>query len=152
MKQPKYLLTAADDFTIFEFVSEGTHGTIHKLIEFTPTEITGLYNLAFGDKDEITGAINDEVITNNGDMEKVLATVVEAVYIFTNNTPNCLVYATGSTLSRTRLYRIGISKYLDEMQKDFYIFGEQNDQWLSFESGINYDGFIIKRKKYKNSI
>ncbi len=143
MKQPKYLLTASDDFTVFEFVSEGTHGAIYKLIEFTATEITGLYNLAFGDKDEITAAMNDEVITNNGDMEKVLATVVEAVYIFTNNAPNCLVYATGSTLSRTRLYRIGISKYWDKIQKDFYIFGEQNDQWLPFESGINYDGFIL---------
>jgi hypothetical protein len=34
-----------------------------------------MYNLGFGDYNEITGLIDDKVITNNGDREKVLATV-----------------------------------------------------------------------------
>jgi hypothetical protein len=63
-----------------------------------------LYNLAFGDKDHSTGEIDDKVISNNGDSEKVLATVVATVYAFTDKYPETWIYATGSTKARTRLY------------------------------------------------
>ena len=39
-----------------------------------------LYNLAFGDKDLLTGDIDDLAVTNNGDTDKVLVTVVAALY------------------------------------------------------------------------
>lgn len=42
---------------------------------------TNLYNLAFGDKNPLTGEIDDKIVTDNGDSEKVLATVVAAVYL-----------------------------------------------------------------------
>jgi hypothetical protein len=65
-------------------VSEGPKGKIAKLVQFGETNFKGLYNLAFGDKDLITGEINDSVISNNNDSEKVLATVVATVYAFTD--------------------------------------------------------------------
>lgn len=61
----------------------------------------GFYNLAFGDKNLETGDINDKVISNNGDSEQVLATVVSAVFAFTDTYKDTWVYATGSTKSRT---------------------------------------------------
>ncbi len=146
MKQPKYPLNAEQDLMIFKFVSEGTKGLIPKLIEFTETNLNGFYNLSLGDVDEKTGKINDKVVTNNNDTEKVLATVVGAVYAFTDKYPDAWVYATGSTESRTRLYRIGITKYLDEVKGDFNIFGEINDNWFPFEKGIKYEGFVVQRK------
>ena len=60
--------------------------------------------MAFRDKDAETGKINDSVVTNNNDTEKVFATVVSAVYAFTYINPEAWVYATGSTEARTRLY------------------------------------------------
>ncbi|MGG7034182.1 MAG: DUF6934 family protein [Flavobacterium sp.] len=36
--------------------------------------IKGYYNLGFGDLDLETKAINDEIVTNNGDGQKVLVT------------------------------------------------------------------------------
>lgn len=147
VKQPKYHLTAEKELTIFQFISEGPKGNISKLIEFTETNLNGFFNLAFGDMDKVTSKLDDKVITNNNDTEKVLATIVSAVYAFTDKYPDAWVYATGSTTSRTRLYRMGIAKYLEEIINDFYIFGQLDDDWHEFDKNVNYDGFVVKRKK-----
>ena len=73
MKLPKYEIEAEDSLEVFEFVSEGPKGSIQKLIKFSETALKGFYNLAFGDKSLSTGDIDDKVVSNNGDSEKVLA-------------------------------------------------------------------------------
>ncbi len=146
MKLPKYHLKAESRFTRFEFISEGTKGAIRKLIEFQATTDPDVYNLAFGDKDPLTDDINDLAVTNNGDTEKVLATVIAALYVFFDNYPAAYVYATGSTETRTRLYRMGITKFYEEMQKDFYLYGQAGDNYPEFELGKDYDGFLTQRK------
>lgn len=146
MKLPKYHLKAESRFTRFEFISEGTKGAIRKLIEFQTTTDPGVFNLAFGDKDPLTGDINDLAVTNNGDTNKVLVTVVAALYVFFDNYPATYVYATGSTQARTRLYRMGITKFYEEMQKDFYLYGQEGDNYPEFESGKDYEGFLAQRK------
>jgi len=144
---PKYPLASSDSMMTFEFVSEGDKGTIHKLVKYQPTNLKGLYNLAFGDKDFETGDIDDQVISNNGDSEKVLATVVATVYAFTDKYPDVWIYATGSTKARTRLYRMGISRFLDEVTEDFDVLGEKNEDWETFQFGIEYEGFLVRRKQ-----
>ena len=84
MQLPRYELKAESSLLIFEFISEGSKGRIPKIIKFSETALKGFYNLAFGDKDAKTGDIDDEVISNNGDSEQVLATVVSAVFAFTD--------------------------------------------------------------------
>lgn len=118
------------------------------MIVFTETNLKGFYNLAFGDKDEETGKINDRIVSNNNDTEKVLATVVSAIFAFTDKYPDAWVYATGSTDSRTRLYRMGINKYLKEVEAEFHIFCELGDDWLPFEKGRDFEGYAVKRKNY----
>ena len=147
MNNPKYQLKAAQDLTVFNFISEGPKGSIQKLIEIKETNLKGFYNLAFRDKDEQTGKINDKVVTNNNDTDKVLATVVSAVYAFTNTNPDAWVYATGSTDARTRLYRMGINKYLNDVENDFEIYGELKNNWCIFDKDINFEGFVVRRKK-----
>lgn len=98
-------------------------------MRYQPTNLKDIYNLAFGDKDHSTGEIDDTVISNNGDSEKVLTTVVAAPYAFTDKYPDIWIYATGSTNSRTRLYRKGITKFLSEVTADFEVLGERNDDW-----------------------
>ncbi|HWZ23586.1 MAG TPA: hypothetical protein VNW06_13075 [Cytophagaceae bacterium] len=147
MRQPKYQLKAGKKLHVFQFVSEGPKGTISKIIEFTETNLSGFYNLSFGDKDNETGKMNYKVITNNGDSEKNLATVVSAIYAFTDKYPDVMVYATGSTRARTRFYRMGINKYLNEVNKDFYVYGEIDENWHEYHKDISYEGFAVKRKK-----
>ena len=102
--------------------------------------------MGFGDTNAETGEIDDNVISNNGDSEKVLATVVATLYAFTDTHKNALVYATGNTKSRTRLYRMGITKYLEEVQQDFEIFGELGEEWEESRKDIDYEAFLVKRK------
>ena len=147
MKLDRYELKAEDSLMVFDFVSDGPKGRIPKLVKFSETNLKDLYNIAFGDKDLTTGNLNDLSISNNGDSEKVLATVVSTIYAFTDYYPNSLIYATGSTKARTRLYRMGITKYLNDIKKDFDIYGLRNDEWESFEKEIEYDAFLAKRKK-----
>jgi hypothetical protein len=120
MNIEKYPLKAESNLTFFEFISERPNGLIRKVIQFQKTNEMNLYNLAFGDKHPETGEIDDLSVSNNGDSEKVLATVVAALYAFFDKHPTAFVYATGSTSARTRLYRIGITRFYQEMVQDFY--------------------------------
>lgn len=123
MNAEKYPLKAGSRYTYFEFTSDGPRGTIRKLIKFQKTANSDVYNLAFGDFDPQSQVIDDLATSGNGDTEKVLATVIKAVYTFFDQYPDVFVYATGSTKSRTRLYRMGITRFYDEMKKDFYLYG-----------------------------
>jgi len=146
MKVEKYQLKSESSLTTFEFISEGPKGLIRKRIEFQTTTDPRLFNLAFGDKNLTTGEIDDQVISNNADSEKVLATVIGAVYAFFDQHPDTFVYAKGSTKARTRLYRMGISRYLEEMRRDFYLYGQAGEDFFPFQLGTEYDGFLTPRK------
>ena len=82
MKLDRYELTAGRNLTTFEFLSEGRRGKIVKVVQFRQMNLENLYNLAFGDKNADMGGLDDKVVTDNGDSEKVLATVVSALYAF----------------------------------------------------------------------
>ncbi len=142
----RYEVEVDDSVSLFEFISEGRHGKITKLIRYSRTNVKNMYNLGFGDKDEQTGKINDKIVTDNGDSEKVLATVAATVYAFTAERPDTYVYITGSNEARTRLYRMGISKYLEEISKDFVVRGLQNNVWKPFKPNGNYKAFLVNRK------
>lgn len=122
----------------FEFISEGKKGLINKIVCYQPTNVKGIYKLAFGDKDHSTGEIDDTAISNNGDSEKVLATVVATLYAFTDKYPDVWVYATGSTKARTRLYRMGITKSLSDVKADFEVLGKRNEDWEPFKINVEY--------------
>jgi len=103
-----------------------------------------LYILAFGNKND-NGEIDDLVVSDNKDSEKILATVVSTAYRFSENHPERMILATGSTKARTRLYRMGISKYILEIKKDFEIFGFRDNSWHPFRQNIEYEAFLAKR-------
>jgi len=130
----------------YEFISDGPKGRIKKIVEYIPTTIENVYNLAFGDYDETLEGINDKIVTNNGDSLKVLATVASTVYAFTGKYPEAGIYATGSTVVRTRLYRMGLANNLAEISKDFYVFGLRNKEWEQFLIGEDYEAFFVTRK------
>lgn len=148
MKLDRYELKSDEHLTTFTFLSEGPKGKIEKVVQFTLIYQDNLYNLAFGDRNYLTGQIDDKVVTDNGDSEKVLASVVAAIYAFCDRTPEALIYATGSTAARTRLYRMGINKYYDIIREDFLIFGQTESEWEPYEKGKNYEAFVVQRKKH----
>lgn len=146
MQLSRYELQTGRNLTTFEFVSEGSKGQITKVIQFEPMEVEGVYNLAFGDQHPVTGELDDKAVTDNGDTEKVLATVVAAVYAFAEQHPAAWIYATGSTPARTRLYQMGIHKYSDLITADFDLLGERNNEWEQYEYGVAYQALAARRK------
>ena len=145
----RYEIKAGRNLTTFEFLSEGRKGQVLKIIQFQQMNLDNLYNLAFGDKNLGTGKLDDKVVTDNGDSEKVLATVVSAIYAFADRYPESWIYATGSTASRTRLYRMGINKYYEIVIADFEIMGEYRNEWEIYEFGKDYQAFAVHRKNTK---
>ena len=121
-----YELAANENLSVFEFTSIGQHGEIHKIVQYSETNLKGFYNLGFGDRNSHTGEISDTVISNNGDSRRILATVAATVYSFTERYKGVWIYATGTTKSRTRLYRIGLTNNLNEIVKNFELYGQNN--------------------------
>ena len=142
MKLPKYQLKADDELLIYQFVSEGRKGLIPKRIQFTLINQDEIYNLAFGDEHGISGELDDLAISNDGDSEKILATVVAAIYAFFDRYPAAWIYLSGSTASRTRLYQMAIARYFTELAADFAIYGEHREEWQPFEKGRSYTAFL----------
>lgn len=148
MKLNHYELKSVKNLMTFEFISEGPKGQITKLVQYSKISPKGIYNIGFGDKDFNTGGIDDTVITNNGDSRKVLTTVAATVYLFLNKYPNASIYAIGSNKARTRLYRIGITNNLSEIKNDFELYGLKDEKWEAFNKQVEYDAFLLRRKKY----
>lgn len=138
---------AAPDLSVFEFTSVGAKGAIKKRIAFIPTDVKGVYNLAFGDIDTDDG-IDDYNVTDNGDRNKILATVANAVDEFTRRYPMRWVYFRGSTEERTRLYRMAVGLNLTELSAKFEIYAEtiEMDEFVPFRKNMNLQAFLIKRK------
>jgi hypothetical protein len=143
MHLEKYEVKSKQDFTYFEFVSEGIQGNIAKIVTYykIDNQILPIFNLGFGDKDENTGNISDKAVSNNGDRNKVLATVASTVYTFTTQNPSAWIYMEGSTPVRTRLYQMGINLYYDEITNDFMVLGSLNGDWQTFQKNVNYESF-----------
>jgi hypothetical protein len=132
----------------YEFESDGPNGKIKKVVEFYRVHELGheVYNLAFGDWNEETRQMNDLSVSNNADRDKVLATVALTVMEFIRDHPNAIIFAVGSTASRTRLYQMGIAKIWMEIKAKFEIQGYINEEWQSFQKGVNYQSFLLKAK------
>jgi hypothetical protein len=135
------------DYSVFDFISIGKKGPIPKRITFTNTELAYVYNLAFGDVDE-NGDLDDFRISDNGDRNKILATVFYIVEAYTRKFPERWIYFKGSTVERTRLYRIAVGLNFEELSQKFEIFALVNEELKPFCKNMAISAFVIKRKKY----
>ncbi len=142
MKNEVYELSNEND--IYLFFSIGKKGVFPKVIVYEPI-IENIYNLAFGDLDILTGEINDKSTSNNGDLSKILATVIHSIVLFLDKNPDSQVNFKGSTLVRTKLYQRIIVNYGDEFLKNYRIFGLESgkDVFSEVDWTKNYTEFSI---------
>ncbi|MFC3830224.1 MULTISPECIES: DUF6934 family protein [Niastella] len=85
-------------------------------------------------------------MSDNGDRNKILATVAKAVDDFTEKYPDRWVIFRGSTRERTRLYRMAVGINQDELSAKFEIYVYVEDQILPFAKNLEINAFLIKRK------
>lgn len=146
MTLEKYPVLTNIDHLTYEFISEGPRGAIKKIVMFQEVQ-ENIFNLAFGDWDEVNQRIDDTTRSNNGDRDKVLATVAATVTEFINYYPDAIIVAEGVTAGKTRLYQIGIHKHWEEITQFFEIKGFRGGKWATFRSGENYETFAVKARR-----
>jgi hypothetical protein len=149
MQSEFYPFTPAndDDGLVFYFESVSDRKTIRKVIAYRRLfESAEIYNLALADE-EPDGSLSDLMVSNNSDMPKVLATVVQSLSEFLKYRPDATVYFKGSTSVRTRLYQIVISRELSKTEKYFEIYGVLGTKTELFVQNRCYEAFLIKNKK-----
>jgi len=122
-------LSISKDFSVFDFDSVGKNGTIRKRIVFIKTESEGVYNLELSDVLE-NGYSDFDIVTNNGDVSMVLATIADAVDLYTGTYPERWIFFTGNTESRTRLCRKAIGLNIFELSNKYAIYVQLEDSIL----------------------
>lgn len=143
MNQPTYKIQVSEENT-YSFISVGRRGLILKVVRFDEIE-PDIFNLGFGDFDFEKQTLSDSIVSDNGDMEKILATVVSILNDFLQNNPKFSVFIVGSTLSRTRLYQIAINRYYEDFKVYFEIFGYKNSEFEIFQKNVNYESFLVRK-------
>lgn len=144
MDQPRYDVQYSLENKVYSFVSEGKKGRVIKKVQFDLMQ-EGIFNLGFGDWVGGDPGFNDLAITDNGDMEMVLSTVVGIAVEFLSKNTGVTIHLTGSTPARTRLYRIIISNRYDEIRNDYSVWGYLNGRFYPFQKNINYEAFLISK-------
>lgn len=148
MNQDRYTFIKVPEIYFYEFFSEGPKGKIKKVVRYRLIEDATfpIYNLGFGDWDEDTNDINDMIITNNHDQQKVLMTVADTIINFIETHPKAFIFIQGSTSSRTRLYQMGIARFWNNIQERYTVIGSVDGNWHTLKKGLNYEAFIISGK------
>ena len=145
MNQPYYDFQIFEDAFRFEFETTSQEKTIPKAILFQRTNLPNYYNLTLADI--LSDGSNDIFSkSNNGDLEKILSTVIQTILVFLAYHPPAKVVFTGNTPSRTRLYQIVLSKELDNVRKKLEVLGFTDEKIESFQRNQSYLGFIISNK------
>lgn len=139
----EFFLVSAD-LLVFQFYSEGPKGIIPIQVQFQRMNVR-MFNLVFGSLIE-NSTINDEANLRNHDRDKILATVAAAVSEFIGAFPDRVIFFTGSTPSRCRLYRMAIGINFDQLATSYDIFG------VVFSSGKFRLERFIKNKDYQEFI
>lgn len=162
MQIEKYRTETESNRLSYSFYSVGEK-TIKKIVEYTKLPkywmiANGLpidadvYNLALGDENIDADDFSDQIISNNGDMDKVLATVADTAFNFWEYYPNALIFFEGSQPEgqehlRTYLYRKKMERFFDKISSVADIYGRLDDELEYFTKGKNYNAFLIIRKR-----
>jgi hypothetical protein len=133
----------------YTFTSIGRR-RIEKVVDFVPFRGKNVMNFGFGDLLP-DGSIDVKANSNNGDLLKVMATVVDILKHFTAKYPNTVVYFIGSTDERTRLYGRILRTYYQSFSIEFALYGiigeEGAYEAVPFDpmASREYLAFLIKR-------
>jgi len=137
-------LDSSDEF-IFTFISTGLQGNIIKIILFEEIpESPNTYNLAFGDWKN--NDIDDKVISNNGDLQLVMNTVANTMYLFLEKRPDSTIIFQGVDEKRANLYQLIIKRKFVEIEPIFNVQGLNKGNWEEFNPKKVYIAFKLSLK------
>lgn len=138
-----------------------------------------IYNLGFGDFNELDGTINDNSNSNNGDMRKVFSTVLNTVPKFFSENKEAAIWVQGSDSTeefktkcaltcnknckgnckkynrRIKTYRYYVDKNFVELSKEYIFFGliqGDNPELVQYVPKMDYTAILVYKKKWVNFV
>jgi hypothetical protein len=145
MDEPAYVFNLRRIDVRYEFDSVSEQKTVRKVVVFSETAHRTIYNLALLDKLP-TGEESDMVVTNNADMPRVLATVIQIAADFLTRFPEVTLVFQGSDERRTRLYRYVLSREVEKLNRIFVVFGLTGEGVELFRANRPYAAYLIRKK------
>ena len=141
MDKPFYDFQILEENLRFDFVSEGEK-TIRKVIFYRAIPEALFFQLSLVDVMD-DGSFSDSVRSNNGDRNKVMATVIQTLRFFFEKYPDATIIFSGSDEIRTRMYERIISNELERESNRFTFLGYNGKSFESFKKNKNYEAFGI---------
>jgi len=105
-----------------------------------------MWNLAFGDKIEGSELLDDEKVSNNGDLRLVIRTVTNITHDFLQNHPDQTLYIRPVDERRKSLYNHVFRKKWPEIKATFTVFGIAGNYFENYQPGKLYDIFVVSLK------
>ncbi len=145
MTEPPYPFLSSENRLTFAFESISTERIIIKQVLYDQID-TIYYNLALVDVMS-DGRLADDIVSNNQDMPKIIATVLQTMVSFFDKYPDKFIYFQGSNPVLTRFYRIIIDRELNKLHELFWVYGRRSDDSLEkFVPNGVYVGFVFALK------
>lgn len=141
MDKPFYHFRIGANALQYTFVSEGPR-PVTKLVAYAETDEPDLFNLSLADI-EADGIPNYLSVRNNGDLERIMATVAQTLLAFFRHHPTATVAFSGSTPARIRLYQAVLAREVRAASTDFIILGLRGEDLEPLQPNHTYDGFVI---------
>ena len=91
--------------------------------------------------------MDDEVITNNHDLIKVMSTIAYSLYLFIETYPYALIEIDPVDEKRCRLYNIIFRRKYQEVEPLFDIYGIKEFLKEPYNPIQYYQKFVIEQKK-----
>ncbi len=144
MIQPTYKIEYVPEKDRYVFESIGPQGIITKVVMFSEMD-DNIYNFGFGDYDYQTELISYTAVSDNGDIVKVLATVISIAVKFLSENLMSYIYIEGSDSVRTQLYQRIINRYYERLIPTYEIFGLIEGEPEPFQKDKSYESFLIRK-------
>jgi hypothetical protein len=138
-------LQALRDFSAFQFTSAGKAGSVTRQIRFNGQKDDGIYNLDLRDL-PVTKKDDPGKVSDQGDMNTVLATLVQIIEIYTERYPRRSIRLKGDTQEKALLYRMALDHHLDDLCPMFIINLEEHVSTSGDNRSIDNITFLLKRK------
>jgi hypothetical protein len=141
---PYMHLQALRDFSAFQFTSAGMAGSVTRQIRFNGQRDAGVYNFDLRDL-PVTKKDEPGRVTDQGDMNTLLATLVQVIEIYTERYPRRTIRLKGDTQEKAHLYRLAVDRHLDMLSPLFIINLEEHIS-PSSDRSIDNIAILLKRK------
>jgi hypothetical protein len=144
LTKPIIQLRAKPDFSAFQFYSRGNGNLLTRQINFIASKKPRLFDLDFGDCEN--GQLHPYRLTDDGDLETLVTTLLHTLEIYTEKYPERTVRLKGNTKHKARIFHIALDTHLDVLCPHFEIEFEQEQPLLSLKR-IRYPlAFLLRRK------